>query len=162
MNGMHLALERDDAKQLFGCRDPDLLRAFLWEDVVARLPDAQRMDWTGLELALAQRLLGDGSLSSNGNGSPLDQCFMGGRPLDAGEGRIVRMVRPDMVGHVTDALANYSRDLVSEKLNALPEDYDGTRDAAAANVAYEQIKKLHDFFQHALSLRSAVVFCCET
>lgn len=148
MKGIHLALDRDDAKQLFGRRDPEALADWLANDALVRITGEHRLelpDWPVLH-----RLLGDGSMTADAGEYPLNQCFLGGRPLDAGEAMQVRVIRPDTVGHIADALANFPLD----KLLA----DDSLREPAEAG---RELQQLQTFFQQAFENRAAVVFCCD-
>ena len=159
MSGTHLALERDDAKQLFGRRDPEALQDWLVNDALQRIVGEHRLELS--DWRLIHRLLGDGSLTRDAGEYPLNQCFLGGRPLDAGDQWQVCVIRPDIVVHLADALANFPFEMVSDKLQALPQDFAGPRDASVADDATAQLQRLRDFFQAATQLRAAVIFCCD-
>ena len=153
--GIHVALSRDEAKQLFSRRDPDSLVQWLDEDLTPRvesLPHLRTEDWK-----MMHRLLSDGTLSADGGEYPLSHCFLGSRPLNAGD-REARLIRPDTVGHLAMALAELDAAQVAERLSGLPDEYTGARDEAMAAEATSHIAALQQFFHNAATEQSAVLF----
>ena len=153
--GFHIALNRDEAKELFSRRDPDSLCQWLDDDLLPRidsLPHHRTEDWE-----LMHRVLGDGTLSPDGGEYPLNHCYLGSRPLDAGD-RTVRVIRPDSVGHLAMALAEFKAETVAESLESLPADYSGSRDDDTAALVQDHLGALQRFFHDAASEQSAVLF----
>jgi len=92
-----IELPRDLAKAFFGCRDESSVREF----VEARLNDdaTNQVAFSGAWHLLA-KCFGDGTLEVGSGEPPLSWCFLGGRPMPAGEGKTANLLRPDMVGHI--------------------------------------------------------------
>jgi hypothetical protein len=89
------ALDRDQAKQLFAQRQPELLAA--WLAGLAAEPEraAGKFDlgdqWQQLQAELGEEY-------------PLAQALSGGRPLPGDDDWTAAVVRPDTVGHIAEAL----------------------------------------------------------
>lgn len=96
-DGVLIELPRDLAKAFFGCRDESSVREFL----ETRLDDDQtnQVAFSGAWQLLA-KCFGDGTLEVGSGEPPLSWCFLGGRPMPAGDGQTVNLLRPDMVGHI--------------------------------------------------------------
>ena len=155
--GTHLALKRDDAKQLFGQRDPALLLDWLEQDLLPRIADEFRFETANWELA--HRLLTDGSLSPQGGDYPLNQCFLGARLVDMGETRKAMVIRPDTVGHIALALKDdFDLGSVATRLAELPSDYSGDRGDEMVADLQTQLASLGEFFDHAAREQCAVLF----
>ena len=156
MTGTHLALSREDAKLVFGRREPHTLRELLCDELLSRPAGETRRDCEDWERL--HRILTDGSMSSEAGEYPLNQCFLGGRPLDAGGTSVVNMVRPDSVPHVAAALQDFAAESVSSRLEMLPPDYRGARDEEAAAQVATDIAELAEFFRAAAEQQQAVLF----
>ncbi len=115
--GALVALDRDRAKQLFGARGSDALKAFLAELVESEPPgqDGRIVCCRGMARPLQEVL--DTCPSVDDDSRPaLQQAIWGGRPLSDEPDLQVRLVRPDLVPHVAEALANLNIDAVVEHL----------------------------------------------
>lgn len=94
-------LNRDQAKQLFSCRTPETLRAF-----VDAIDPAQTPTFDAGAAALAlHRILTDGSLKPTAGDYPLNHAVLGGRVLGHETGFEVVLKRPDMCPHIAEGLA---------------------------------------------------------
>lgn len=94
-----IALGRDEAKQLFGCRTPESLKAF-----IAQLP-AGIACWDMAEEAPALHNSLTGGEEPTAGEYPLNHAVLGGRPLASEPDFTIVVKRPDVVAHVADALA---------------------------------------------------------
>lgn len=120
------ALPREEAKQLFACRTPDSLRAFV--ATLAENASVAKVELSDSGVALHQALTG-GDEASAGE-YPLNHVVLGGRPLIGEADCTVILKRPDMAGHIVTALANVK--LPSPELEPLLKSVAAFYQAAAA------------------------------
>ena len=152
----HFALDREDAKQLFGCRDETALR-----DVVQQWAESdliweeQRVVRCAACWPALHRCLSDGSLDLDGGEFPLNHVFLGGRSMANNELLLVALVRPDMVPMVAQAMASLSREELQQAYENLEESQRETADFEAIWNAFETAR---DFFARSAEQRHAVAF----
>ena len=106
--GALVALDRDRAKQLFGARGSDALKAFLAELVESEPPgqDGRIVCCRGMARPLQEVL--DTCPSVDDDSRPaLQQAIWGGRPLSDEPDLQVRLVRPDLVPHVAEGAREF-------------------------------------------------------
>lgn len=158
--GFHLALPRDAAKQLFGCKTDEALREFV--ETYVRC-DSHRSDGLVLETGSVwqdiHRLFSDGTLNPAAGEFPLNHCILGGRQLHQGEQFVVALVRPDMTAHVAEAIEQLDREKLHQRYlgvnAAAPDSTVATEDFIETWQALVHIGR---FFAAAAQQRHAVVF----
>ena len=140
-----IALNRDEAKTLFGLRDPDLA----WEHMASLQANKQDTD----ELATIDgtqvflQVLGCGE--TDPALAPLASMLTSGRPLCDEPTRKVTVIRPDVTQHVALAAANLS----TETWNAWCSEH-----GADPTSTWEQLETLRKVFAAAASGQGCVVF----
>lgn len=143
---------RDQARQLFGCRTIEALRAF-FQDVDPATPLLQA-EHAALVL---HQVLCDGSLEPDAGDYPLNHAVLGGRVLGHEPGYAVVLKRPDMSPHIAEGLAQVKPETVEAAFQQLhdanPERVAGTSSSDVALLLIELTK----FFQAAASAGEAVV-----
>ena len=128
----YVAVGRDDAKQLFGSREPGPLRELLtgwiqsWSgsDQVLELSDAS---WSGLKDQL--------KAPSEEQQLAVTSLFEGNRPMPSGDGFSVAVVRPDaagMVAHFLSEVDPVGDDAVQETQASLKKFFTGAVTARQA------------------------------
>jgi len=155
-NGILFLLGRDNAKRVFAARDATLLQQELTE--IAAAEDAIVVDCQG-NWEMLHRLLGDGSLDPQGGELPLNHCVLGGRPMDAGDAMIVRLVRPDRVTHIATALAELDAADVQRRFETAAAAADEPTDEAAQQRLSSLLGRVTELYDTAARERAAVVFC---
>lgn len=155
-SGLLVVLHRDRAKEVFGSRDPSRLMQVL-EDIVSSAGDSDVVSCDG-HWKILHRVLGDGSLTPDGGDLPLNQCVLGGRPLDAGDAMTVRLVRPDMVVHIATALAQLTSTDLESRFETAVAAADSAEEANLEIVTL-LVDRLRSIFEAAARDRAAVAFC---
>jgi hypothetical protein len=159
--GVLLAFPRDDAKKLFAAKGDEALSEFLSE-YLGQLKDDQVVGLRGQWHAV-HAVLCDGDLAANGGSMPLNQVILGGRPLYSGADRIVRLVRPDLVGHAAIAMKELDdNDLKSTfdsvDLAELCQLSPADREATDSDTVRSLIQAIAEFYDQAAQQGAAVVF----
>ena len=139
-NGYLLVLPREAAKSFFGCRtDEDrweFLRGWLTSE------EAETVDCQGI-----WRRLHD-LLTAQSEGSALDQCLLGGRPMHKDDDALLFLVRPDVVRAVAAECQKPSCDLLQWEGN-------GKSHEDLVRVTLQRIAQL---YSSAAAQGAAVVF----
>ena len=158
--GFHILLNREDAKKLFGFREPEQIR-----DFVRQLSQSQDYRKRGRLLELGatwdtlHRCLTDGTLDPNAGDPPLNQCFLGGRSLYDREDAIISLVRPDMAPYVAEALGEVKFEDLQKKYYELDAAAYGRplheKDLEKAWIVFQQVRTFYEFASEDLS---AVLF----
>jgi len=131
---VHIALDRDQAKELFRQKEDAAVSAFV-ENLLATEPLPAGVNirpapqWQEIH-----RLLTGGDNAGDGE-YPLNHAIRGGRPLHQGDEYIIALIRPDMPPHIAAAL----------------KEFDG------GDLATE-LASLATFFEEAAAARQAVLF----
>ncbi len=145
--GVLFAVDRDRAKSLFAARGDDALRDCIRDFAAAESiwSENSAIDCEGNWQAI------DASLSAMEGKAQLDHCLLGGRPMYQGSEMTVTLVRPDLVPHLANLLAEVEDDALRE---SLPADVD----FADLQATFVKIRELYRF---AVEHRAAVVFAVE-
>ena len=143
-NSWLLALERDDAKNLFAAKGNEALSSYLDQFISQPSnPDAKLelgQHWRDLNHVLSDQ-------GSNDELSARSLALLNGRALFQGDERIVNLVRPDVVRHVAGALAQFSvNDAKSEA------------DDVDIESIWPIVEKVTKFYEAAAERGAAVVF----
>ncbi len=134
------ALSREAARTMFGCREPEALRAFLETELPQLVSEEQRVEigsvWGPLRAACAAA----DEDTAAGFFPELRLILLGGRELQAGPNYEVRLMRPDAVPKIAADLAALFPEQRRERIAAEP--------ALAAHVeealgAVEEITRLY-------------------
>ena len=162
-DGLLLVFPRDDAKQLFAARGDEALAAFLSEHLAQ--PSDSQPEQLGLQRLwhLIHTLLCDGDHAEDGGTMPLNQVILGGRSLYTGDDRIVRLVRPDIVGHAASALKQLDHDALNTTFQSIDlTEVCHLNSGDDATLKFDSIRSLinktTDLFENAASQGAAVVF----
>ena len=152
----HLALSREDAKQLFGCRDEESLREWIQQFVESdTVWKEQRVVRHVGHWRTLHQCLSDGSLDPDGGEFPLNHVFLGGRKMVNSDSTLVAMIRPDMVPIIADAMASHSREQLQHAFQELVE-------PVGESAEFEEICNTFDaaqeFFARAAKQQYAAVF----
>lgn len=131
-NVVFYALNREDARQIFGCRTPESLLEFVQK--IGANPDVLQVAAGETAFALHRALTGGDDPAAGEY--PLNHVVLGGRPLASAEQFTVVLKRPDIVTHLVAALQNVTLD-----------------DPVLADVA----QKLSSLYQAAAAAGSAVI-----
>lgn len=112
--GFFLALNRDDARRLFGLREAESVFALLRE-----LRESEEVQTEGRLLSCGQAWDGWQKTLGEDASYPLDQCVLGGRDLAHGAAAgAVLLKRPDTVAHIAETLAQPAQASAPEELRA--------------------------------------------
>jgi hypothetical protein len=149
-------LPRDQAKQLFACRTPEALRAF-----VAELDPAASLEGGATALVL-HRVLTNGTLEPEAGDYPLNHAVLGGRVLGHETGFAVILKRPDMCPHIAEGLSKIKPETVESSLAQLaaaqPDACAGIQSSDVALL----LARLVECFQAAASAGEAVILVRQT
>jgi len=151
--GYAVSLSREEARDVFGCRSDEALRATVGLVLAKHLAGAPSGDETPRVICcfgawkVQQALLN----SVGGEEALLRQALTGGRPLSQAEDQVVRVVRPDIVPQIADALESLPR----EKLTAA---FESGSDAEKNLRAIEQLTQL---YRAAAGTGMAVLFVAD-
>lgn len=149
--GIHLELDRDRAKRLFGARD-DTARGDCLQDCAAELSGSvARHDsrhWRALH-----GLLSGWTSDPAAPEAALSFCVLGGRPLTADGAEQVSLVRPDLVRHCAGALEALTEDDFRERWRAA-----SAGSPEKENEAWTELAGIGRLFQNAAQQTAAVVF----
>ncbi|MEM7315018.1 MAG: DUF1877 family protein [Planctomycetota bacterium] len=154
--GYLFELVRDNAKEFFGLRGDEPVR-----DYVVNLSQAENVNKLKLDShwETLARLFSNGTLDPSAGEPPLQWCFLGGRPMFQGDQSSVMLVRPDMVRHVAEALADADTCWLKSRVEKLTATADGpieiTDDVAS------MLPQLRDFYNQSAEAGSAVVFAVD-
>jgi hypothetical protein len=157
--GHYLALAREHAKRLFGIKEDAPLAAFMEE-----LKTSPEMKKSGRCLDVGpvwdplHRLMTDGELDPSGGDFPHNHIVLGGRQLHHGDDFSAILIRPDMVGFVSEALNELKQIEVREKFEALPASYAKPRGEKEFAELWLAVQKMRVFFDAAAENLEAVVF----
>ena len=155
---MHLALDKDEAKQVFGRRTDQEKHRFLSE-LFESLKDSHRCCESGDLWNLLHRCLAGGTLQPDGGEYPLNQCVLGGRPLTTSSDQVTLMVRPDLIPHLVERLADVSKDWLREQYERIdPSEYELEKSEEEFERVWTCLEAVRDFFGRAALDRRAVVF----
>ena len=133
-DGWLYVVSRDDAKVLFRSKTDEELDAFI-ADLHSRVGESDHACNCGTQWPAVSRFLAD--LVPN---SPLEQCFLGGRPLYQGDARHVVLTRPDVVPQIATLL----KELDDDTINASPD--------------VDLVQSLRTIYDIAAQERSAALF----
>ncbi|QDU26370.1 hypothetical protein ETAA8_14480 [Anatilimnocola aggregata] len=157
--GYYLALAREHAKRLFGMKEDAELAAFM--DELKTAPEMKKSDrvldigsvWDPLH-----RIMTDGELDPSGGDFPESHIVLGGRQLHHGSDFSSILIRPDMVGFVSEALNGLKQIEVRAKFDALPASYTKPRGDKEFAELWLAVQKMRVFFDAAAENLEAVVF----
>lgn len=151
--GVLFALDRDRAKLMFGARELAALQAtvleFLATDALWSEQSILTLEHRGTAI---QRALDASPVSDPDTRPALAQALTGGRPLADEATWHAYVVRPDLVPHVADALAQLDVAEFQQVLMSLNSD-------AAGGRAVELFEELRAFYRRAAEQRCAVAYC---
>jgi hypothetical protein len=157
--GYYLALARDHAKRLFAIKEDAELAKFLEE--LKNSPEVKKSG-RALDIGAAwdplHRIMTDGELDPGGGEFPQNHVVLGGKALHRGADFSAILIRPDVVGFVSEALNDLKQLEVREKFNALPESYAKPRGDKDFTEVWLAVQKLRTFFDAAAENLEAVVF----
>lgn len=157
--GYYLALAREHAKRLFGIKEDAPLAAFL--DELKTSPEMKkggRILDIGAAWDPLHRLMTDGELDPSGGDFPQNHVVLGGRQLHHGDDFSAILIRPDMVGFVSEAINELTQAEVREKFEALPPSYAKPRTEKDFAELWLAVQKMRVFFDAAAENLEAVVF----
>lgn len=153
--GIYFRLDRDQAKKLFGLRDPQQLNSWITElraaaqthESALSVPVSQ---WEALHLALT------GSREADAGEPPGNQVVLGARPLGDESQYLIRLIRPDMTGHLAEALRSTRQDDFTQRCqdHSVPTEF--------IEELWTLCQELAEFFEQAAGDREAVVFTAGT
>lgn len=157
--GYYLALARDHAKRLFGIKDDAALAAFM--DELKTSPEMNKSD-RALDIGAMwdplHRMMTDGELDPSGGDFPHSHVVLGGKQLHHGSDFSAILIRPDMVGFVSEAINDLKQDEVREKFESLPPTYDKPRGDKEFVELWLAVQQMQVFFDAAAENLEAVVF----
>lgn len=157
--GFYLALGREHARRLFGIKEEAPLAAFLEE--LKNSPDMKKsgrlLDVGGVWEPL-HRIMTDGELDPGGGDFPGNHVVLGGKQLHHAADFSAILIRPDIVGFVSEALNDLKQNEVREKFQNLPASYEQARGDKEFAEIWLAIGKLRTFFDAAAENLEAVVF----
>ena len=148
--GVHLALDRDNAKRLFGCRD-EVARMSCVHKIRSDLQGSAQENELGESWETFHRCLSRDATESSAGDDPLDHCILGGRHL-CDEDDLIVFVRPDMVPHLADSLAKIDETWWNNRCTQLD------IKEVERDVLWELVKTTAQFFKQVAHDRHAVVF----
>jgi len=161
--GFHLALSREETKQLMAQGEGAAVRQFVLDLEAAR--QASKSD---LLLSLddtwdaMHRCLADGELDPLGGEFPLNHAILGGRPLYKDDGFLVAFVRPDMTPFIAEAITHLKRDEFRQRYFQLdPASYQREPNQKEYESVWNALQRVRDFYEAAAEDRTAVVFAAE-
>lgn len=104
------------------------------------------------------RIMTDGELDPSGGDFPQSHIVLGGRQLHHGSDFSAILIRPDMVGFVSEAINELKQIEVREKFEALPASYTKPRGDKEFAEIWIAVQKMRVFFDAAAENLEAVVF----
>jgi hypothetical protein len=146
-------LNRDQAKQLFSCRSPEALRAFVEAIDPAQTPTIE----AGEAALVLHRVLTDGTLEPTAGEYPLNQAVLGGRVLGHETGFAVVVKRPDTCAHVAAALGQVTPETVEAALARLGSAQPGELAGVESSDVAGALAQLTNLFQAAAAGGEAVI-----
>ena len=159
--GLLLVFPRDDAKKFFAARGDELMAEFLTEHIGTRAEELPYLSMEGLWHAV-HALVCDGATEPDGGEMPLNHVVFGGRPMYSGDDKIVRLVRPDIVGHVAKAMKDLQPSVIEQTLAGINlsdlSTTDEHRDAISKESLLGLLTRVSDLYDKAAEQGAAVVF----
>jgi len=151
-SGVALAFDRDESKELFGAREPEMLRRVLDQQLqqAERWQTDRAVDCERLAESL-QAALSECELPNEALRPALDQTLLGGRPLGDDAQLRIRVVRPDIVPHIAAILDPLSDATVL-----------GDEAGEQAERLARVLSAVRRLYRVAAAEKSAVVFAIES
>lgn len=159
-NGYHIALSRENAKRVFSAQGDDALLKLVEEFKASK---AMKADGQLLDLKKAwdpiHRCLTDGDLDPAGGEFPLNHVILGGKQLHKGDAQVVVLVRPDMVGFITEALRDLKEpDFRKRFFELVPAKFDQPITEKEYTHIWAIFREVLAFYEYCDEERMAVLF----
>jgi len=160
--GIHLAIDRDEAKRVFGFRDENDRLQFLHEELEEKLLGTPR----GCETDKAWEAIHDCLTIDPGDPAdgapPLEQTVLGGRPLYGGEDHYLLLVRPDLVPIIAAGLESIDRVELRRRYDSLATGADeGKHGEEHFEYVWSRFERLREFYRRAAAEGHAVLFSAD-
>jgi hypothetical protein len=162
-SGAHIILTREDAKRIFAESGDNAVRKVVTEIRGSKKHrDAKLVLETGTAWDAIHRCLTEGTLDAGAGEFPLNHTILGGRALHQGKEFEARLVRPDMVPHIAEALHHLKReDFHVSYLKIDPADYGKALSEKDFDILWNSLQQVRQLFEDAAGERCAVLFTVE-
>ena len=161
--GFHLALSREETKQLMARPEGAAVRQFVLElEAVRQASKSDLLLSLGNLWDAMHRSLTEGELDPLAGEFPLNHAILGGKPLCQDDGFLISFVRPDMTPFIAEAIAHLKRDDFRQRYFQLdPTSYQREPNQKEYESVWNALQRVRDFYEAAAEDRTAVLFAAE-